>query len=181
MLLERNRCVLVGEAPNRAGESTNLHLKLIARARGEVPEYNASPRTYAAHLRTADPILAAFASETLHLNLLETWPGKDFPLDDGIEQATVLWTTLKTSAKPRRCSVMFAGRKVARCFGVALAYWSPAELDDIRVIVVPHPSGLNRYWNLKDHRREAYAGLKREALYLRGGASPAAPGASATD
>lgn len=54
----------------------------------------------------------------------------------------------------RKLRVVLLGLKVADAFGVRGEFWSPTRLDSRqRVVVVPHPSGLNRMYNDATNRR----------------------------
>lgn len=64
--------------------------------------------------------------------------------------------------------VVFLGKEVAACFGVNAAFleWcSHTETNPpfIFMVVVPHPSGINLWWNEGANRRMAIATLREAA------------------
>lgn len=87
-------------------------------------------------------------------NLLPRWPGGCgkgdlFPRREAREAAQEARAHLREFAR-----VVLLGRNVAAAFGLAdLPYLQWAALDDgrrrgwPRVAVVPHPSGVNHFWN----------------------------------
>lgn len=48
--------------------------------------------------------------------------------------------------------VVLAGKNVARAFGVRAEYHEWLVSPGCRAVVVPHPSGVNRWWNSADNR-----------------------------
>ena len=80
------------------------------------------------------------------VNLLGHWPGPDasgkgsaFPM----EQARPAAATLRLPGGSLLC-----GRRVAAAFGLANApYFAWRDVDGRRVAVIPHPSGVSRWWN----------------------------------
>ena len=80
------------------------------------------------------------------VNLLDRWPGKKgkgdaFPLDEARASAR----RLNLWGKPL---VILVGRNVARAFGAnSVAYLEGFLLGYVNAVVIPHPSGLNRWWN----------------------------------
>jgi uracil-DNA glycosylase len=70
--------------------------------------------------------------------------------------------------------VLLAGKNVARAFGVRADYFRWAALvNGGRVAVIPHPSGVNRWWNCPRNRAKA-------ARFLRAVLARCAPGSSDT-
>lgn len=88
-------------------------------------------------------------------NLLDTWPGpgngkgSGWDADAARERALEVFDEIE-----RGVPTVFVGRRVARAFGHPYDY-----LDVVGVaypmVVVPHPSGVNRWWN--DAANEARA------------------------
>lgn len=159
MLMTRRRCILVGEAPNASGVKDLLHLKLAARARDEVKTFGLLRQGYLIRLREQDPTLWEWARSTSHVNLLNVYPGEKFPIERGREAAEKLWAILVDGA-PRGAVVMFAGSSVAQSFGYFRDPWLPALIDGIKIMRVPHPSGLCRTWNDPEQRRLALGKLR---------------------
>lgn len=91
------------------------------------------------------------------VNLLDRYPGRRFPIAEGRLAAEKL-------AIPKRGTWLLAGRAVGLCFGrrrSEMFRWF--YLSDVRAAVVPHPSGLNRWWN-DPANRERYAEFIRTVL-----------------
>ncbi len=97
-------------------------------------------------------------------NVLERWPGKGingdlFPLTKARVGARGLIEKMEDR------TVILLGHNVARAFGVdKFQYWRWYEVrhpDLVEVVVtkrcaiVPHPSGVNRIWNLQANRQVA--------------------------
>lgn len=120
---------IVGQAPGR-------------RARGEGPLGGACGRRLAR--------LAGFGSfvelrqRAKLVNLLDRFPGKNgrgdaFPMIAAIETASAM--------KPRGV-VLLAGKNVAAAFGFDGAeFFEWRRRGTTRFAVIPHPSGLSRWWN----------------------------------
>lgn len=87
------------------------------------------------------------------VNLLEAWPGPDgakgdaFPIDEA--RAAAARVRFRTPV------VLLAGHRVARAFGVRAGYLEWTTLRGRRAAVIPHPSGINRWWNCPRNRRRA--------------------------
>lgn len=95
------------------------------------------------------------------VNLLNAWPGPDgakgdaFPVDEA-----------RLAARRVRFNtpvVLLAGHRVARAFGLRVGYLEWTTLRGRRAAVLPHPSGINRWWNDPRNRRRASRFI-REAL-----------------
>jgi len=95
------------------------------------------------------------------LNVLQKWPGKGiggdkFPMVDAKIAAKKMLPSLRN--KP----VILLGANVARAFGAKnFAYGQYYEIRDPEhpsdivvpfMAVIPHPSGVNRYWNRPENR-----------------------------
>lgn len=93
----------------------------------------------------------AFA--TMNLLELEEWTaGTPFPTGLARDRARLLAPQLDGRA------VVLAGQRVAAAFrvrGVALGAWVEVEIAGalFEATVLPHPSGVNRWWNEQAHRR----------------------------
>lgn len=79
-------------------------------------------------------------------NLLGEWPGKQgkgdaFPMAAARAAAGVL----DVSGRPL---VVAVGKRVAAAMGLRRPeYFAPAAWRGVPLVVVPHPSGVNRWWN----------------------------------
>lgn len=89
------------------------------------------------------------------VNVLDFYPGPDawggdvFPL----EAAKTRAAAMKSSFRGRR--VVYVGKNVARAFGASVGYfeWGEEMLDQdsFRFCVIPHPSGVSRFWNAEEN------------------------------
>ncbi len=154
--------LVIGEAPNRDGAGSE---KI-----GRVCEIFATGR-----LATHGDV-----ARLERTNLLKAWPGASgsgsaFPMKEARPAATVL---LRSTQRGRR--LLHVGTRVAAAFDLlrpTYGYlnwfevaWKPHEegpkrSDSVRalrreVAVVPHPSGLNRWWNDPDNVSQAEAFFK---------------------
>lgn len=84
-----------------------------------------------------------------HRNLLHTWPGPD--RDSGKGSAFPL---RHAQARARRFrvaknvdTVLVLGKRVARAFGLEVGYFEFVERNGRLWAVIPHPSGVNHWWN----------------------------------
>lgn len=88
------------------------------------------------------------------LNVLRSYPGPEgdkgdaFPRQRAQRAARRLWGSLRG----RR--VLLAGKRVGVAFGIREDYlvWTTHEAG-FDVAVIPHPSGVNRWWNEPANRR----------------------------
>ena len=109
-----------------------------------------------------------FLRRTGPRNLLRRWPG---PSGRGKGDAFPARRARRAADRIRRScrgwtSLILAGRAVAGAFGLGglpLLRWSYDPDSRLRVAVVPHPSGINRWWNAPANRRRA-ARFLRDAL-----------------
>jgi uracil-DNA glycosylase len=90
-------------------------------------------------------------------NLLERWPGPA-----GRKGAAFPARMAREAAERVRLrgSVLLAGRRVAAAFRLSAPYFEWATLRGARVAVIPHPSGVNRWWNDPANRERAAAFLR---------------------
>jgi hypothetical protein len=109
---------------------------------------------------TAEEFRASFRL----VNLLRDWPGK---APGGCGDA---FPMLEARLAARRFKMArrtaLAGRLVAQAFGlgrVPYFEWRRFGRDD--VVVIPHPSGINRWWNDRHNRA-------RVGVFLQGLVSP---------
>jgi uracil-DNA glycosylase len=131
--------LLVGQAPGPSGDNSRPLSGRIGKRLAQLMGVS-----FDAYLSTFDRI-----------NLLASFPGKSdgkgdkFPLHEAREIASLL----DLGGRP---FVLLMGRGVARAFGMIGTPWLEwFELRGANVAVVPHPSGVNRWWN--DAKNEAEA------------------------
>lgn len=91
------------------------------------------------------------------INLLDRWPGKAgkgdaFPMRKA-----------KKAAKNLELDgvVLFAGKGVAQAFGHVGLYFEWGTIGPAKIATIPHPSGVNRWWNDP-------ANVARASEFLRG-------------
>lgn len=83
-------------------------------------------------------------------NVLDRWPGRQgskgaaFPAAEARERATQLRRKFV-----RGRVVVLLGKRTAAAFGLKQTgyFWPPQIVDRAWVYVVPHPSGMNRWFN----------------------------------
>lgn len=170
MIRRVRQSILVGEAPSPSGLNRGLDVKLAACARDEVARMKRDAGEFLTAVRQEDPALWEWVRRSGHVNLLDRYPGPRFPVSEGKLAAQDLLSQLRQNP-PRAHSVLLAGRSVAACFGVRgdqeLLSW--VDLQGLRTAVVPHPSGLNRFWNDPAGRDRVLAFLREEGERLAGG------------
>jgi hypothetical protein len=95
------------------------------------------------------------------VNLIDRFPGRAptnplacrFPMQQAIPKATELH-----AVRPIHQPFVLLGTRVASAFGYARDEYEWLRWFSVhgrRVAVCPHPSGLNRWWNLPSNRYEA--------------------------
>lgn len=103
--------------------------------------------------RTGDRLRKVLGNEDLSVlaDLVNLFPapmeksgkGRAFPMKAARANAAAI-----VSAEKGRTRFILAGKRVAAAFGVGSAeYFEPKEKDGRTYFVVPHPSGINRWWN----------------------------------
>ena len=160
--------LLVGEAPSSDLAKKNLDVTLACKAVRRRPVAGTMP-----WLKEHHPRLFDFTMNTLHVNLLDYWPGRDekkgfnFPMDEGRDAAARLCRELRSPSRTsvegvKFCQfggrmfrppemVLLAGRRVGRAFCAHSVDYFRVRLDDkvgsVPWVLVPHPSGINHWWN----------------------------------
>lgn len=145
------KIVLVGEAPNRTGDPSRPLMGRIGKRIADLCNLGIKDYSRAFELR----------------NLLARWPGRsgkgsEFPF----AQAKAAAATLRLGK--RKAKFVLLGSRLAKAAGMdSIPKFDPARIGKSIVIVVPHPSGINRWWN--DRRnvwqaRKFFAALASEAL-----------------
>lgn len=95
-------------------------------------------------------------------NLLPDWRGKNgkgdnFPMNEAIISAELIWTKFFDYDR-----VVLFGSNVASAFGMKnekVLKW--VVLEGTTVAVVPHPSGINRWYNDPENRKKAEKFLRK--------------------
>jgi hypothetical protein len=123
--------LLIGQAPSRKGDPAK-------------PLSRDPLASRLAHLcgLTKEEYLDAFE----RVNILDAWPGKcgkgdAFPLAETRRNAALI------TADIRNERVVLLGKSVARSFGIKANVLKWFRFGAGRAIVLPHPSGVNRWYN----------------------------------
>lgn len=116
--------LLVGEAPNASGEGRRPNTTFTGGRIAKMGGHDL-PRT----------------------NLLREWPGPQgrgsaFPMSLARPAAKRLWRR-----KPKRVAFVFVGKRVSQAFGWKGEFFEWGDLDGRQVVSMPHPSGINQWWN----------------------------------
>lgn len=143
------RTLIIGEAPARTGDPRRPLLgrsggRLAALCGLELQDYR-----------------RAFA----RANVLERWPGRlakgdAFDLPAARQRAALLRRRFVGGRL-----VVLLGRRTARAFGLDSAYFLPQRVACANVVVLPHPSGVNRWWNEPKNLARAARFLRRAAKH----------------
>lgn len=83
--------------------------------------------------------------------------GDAFPMKEARRRARVLQDRLLSEAD----RVVFVGRAVSTAFGFSSPYLCWEKWQGRRAAVIPHPSGVNRWWNDADNTAAARAFLSK--------------------
>jgi uracil-DNA glycosylase len=123
--------VLVGEAPSRRSDP-------------EAPFSGSSGARLAA-------LLGRPLDEVFDLrNLLDSWPGpagKASAFDSRAARASAYEIRRQALLARKRPRLVLVGRRVARAFDVRGDYLVWQRHHGLRVAILPHPSGIVRWWN----------------------------------
>ncbi|MCI4370856.1 MAG: hypothetical protein L3J81_05970 [Thermoplasmata archaeon] len=97
-------------------------------------------------------------------NLLAFYPGREgkgaaFPKVVAANAARRVLAKLVPGS-----TLIMLGHRVAEAFGVRVDYFAWGRIGSSRAVVFPHPSGINRWWNVPANRRRA-------SVFLRGALS----------
>ncbi len=148
MSWRENRILLVGQAPSASMK------------RGDRPLIGGKSGFFLQQL--CGMTLRQYVKTFETLNLLSEYPGKDgkgdrFPM----KEARISAALYATGWSGRR--VIFMGKNVARAFGkdkMPPMEWVSDERG-FRYAIMPHPSGVNRWWNSKANMATAKAFLEK--------------------
>ncbi len=172
--------LLVGEAPAQDHGRKNLEMVLACKSVRRVPSTMRSIEW----LGAAHGWLVNFVFATTHVNLLPTYPGagshgSEFPIGRARCLAELLKVRLRepsiaSAFGPMHefsgrffwapTKVLLAGKRVARAFRLGSpTYFEETRVEgiDVPVVVVPHPSGVNRWWNDRGNAADARKFLER--------------------
>lgn len=150
--IKRGHVALVGQAPGKGDPTTPL----MGRAGRRL--------SFLMGVGWPDEYVELFA----RVNLLDEYPGARegkgdlFSVTDAREPAAEIVALIEAHGGGE---VVLLGKNVAKAFGVVEADW--LEMIDltskVRASIVPHPSGVNYWWNDKKNRRAAATHLRRVA------------------
>lgn len=87
------------------------------------------------------------------MNVLKSYPGPKGSKGDAFPLRRARRGAQKIARQLHGRRVLLAGKQVARAFGVRTGYfqWSAHE-KGFEVAVIPHPSGVNHWWNDRANR-----------------------------
>lgn len=143
--------ILIGQAPSRTSDPNN-------------------PLSAAPLANRLAALLGVSVDEYLNVfdraNVLDYWPGRGtkgdlFPL----AEARVAAELMKAKLKDR--DVIFLGKKVAEAFRFGFDYLEWVCFCGGRAAVLPHPSGIVRWWNSPQNVRLAESFLKSAVVWNR--------------
>lgn len=146
--------------PSSIGSGTSMHKPLLI---GEAPSKN-EPLPRPLEGRSGER-LARFAGlawddylekfeRTNLLSVRQDTKEKGFEFDH--DAAVVRAREIVNAIEPDRVVVLF-GKRVAAAFGCVKAYFEVHRLPNGgRMYVVPHPSGVNRWWNDSNNCRRMW-------------------------
>lgn len=135
------RTCIVGEAPGANGDPSR---PLAAK-----PGTGAGARLCRIAGMSHDVLSRCF---TLR-NLLDAFPGRTrgkgaaFPMKEARAAADAF--------EVEEDLLVLLGRRVGAAFGVSAGYFKFVDRGGRRLVVVPHPSGVNRWYNDEENRRRA--------------------------
>lgn len=130
--------VIVGQGPGRTGEDKK-------------PFEGRGSGTRTAELMGVDDL-----ENIVHIvhmrNVLDKFYGKSgkgdcFPLEKARKAAKKMRFREKT--------IIMAGRQTALAFGIKADYFEPVRFRGKTAYVMPHPSGINRWWNSSNNYAKA--------------------------
>ena len=89
------------------------------------------------------------------LNLLRSYPGSTGGKGDRFPRSRAMTAARRLLGRLEGCSVLLAGKNVAAAFRVRSDYlaWED-HVAGGRFAVIPHPSGVNHWWNDEANRHK---------------------------
>lgn len=129
----RTRPLIIGEAPSRTSD----------------PRRPVTGRCGETLADFAGLSLAEFSRAFARANVFDEWPGSAGLKGDAfpIVHARVRADTRLRPRFVRGRTVVLLGRRVARAFHISAEYFEAFGSYSATVYVVPHPSGINRWYN----------------------------------
>lgn len=103
------------------------------------------------------------------LNLLPRWPGKAGKKGDAFDAKIAAVAAGSIIVRAQKTHFVLLGRGVAKAFGVDAGFCRTKTSKmsvgarRIRFLILPHPSGVNRWWNDKANKALAQRSLRRFA------------------
>lgn len=136
--------------------SFEARIIMIGEAPGRFHKPGAAPLSgYARKLETLASLEeGSFARFFTTTNLLSYYPGEGagkgsaFPQEEAKKAAEACLVLF------RHRKVLLAGKRVARAFGLSLPYFKWIDFAEGRTAVIPHPSGVNRWYNERRNREK---------------------------
>lgn len=143
------KLLLIGQAPNRVGD----------------PSKPLEGRIAVLLSRLAGVPAEEYLDKTERINLLCLWPGSA-PHGKGDAFPRTLAEISARSLQPalRGRKIIFVGKAVAKTFHVKdtpYCTWQVHHGLDYSYAILPHPSGIVRWWNSKKNRKNASAFLSQ--------------------
>ena len=140
------KILLIGQAPSRTGDPNT---PLLGRLGNKITSI--CGLTESEYRRQFD-----------RRNVLPKWPGRNgkgdaFPLNEARKRARRMLPDITS----RR--VIFIGKNSARAFGFKANFLTWQTFANNRAAILPHPSGINRWWNDPKNRRRAGRFMKSAA------------------
>lgn len=129
--------LLIGQAPSRFTQNRN----------GGIPFSGHSGQRLATLARMS---LDQFLASVEAVNLLDNYPGReggDETKGDAFDSAQARTAAAILVKKFHSRTVLLAGRRVAAAFGIELAPLAHVALHGGTVYLLPHPSGVNTWYN----------------------------------
>lgn len=105
---------------------------------------------------------ALFINRYARINLNAQWIGKAgkgdvFDIAEG-------YTSTKVLLRGSWTHYVLLGQKVAQCFGIKSDPCTAVEAINKHFLLLPHPSGINRWWNDAENRSRASAKMREFLL-----------------
>lgn len=146
--MKSSRVIFVGQGPSQNGDP----LKPLEGQLGE-------KLAQLLDLRFED-----YVDEYARINLNAEWIGKGSGKGD-VFDATEGRATAKVLLRGSWTHYVLLGQKVAECFGPGGNPLDTIQKGEKSFFLLPHPSGINRWWNDPDNTRRASIRLRTFVIY----------------